>query len=229
MVRHNNIIPNQHFHKKWAGGASGKSRGPLHVVSWFDQAAKKKVRHQKRVAKAAKMAPRPTGGLLRPVVHCPTQKYNAKARLGRGFSADELKAAGIPVKFARTIGIAVDMRRTNKSEEALQTNIQRLQEYKSKLVVFPRRKDGKPSRVFGGKHAIRESTLEEAKKVNQFKGTVNPIVQPTVEFPMVPLTDEMKKTSQHGILCDAKNEKKLVGIRVIRKLRKAAREAAKKK
>lgn len=90
------------------------------MLERFDQPAKKKTRRLKRAAKAAKMAPRPTGGLFRPVVHCPTQKYNAKVRLGRGFSVDELKAAGIPLKFARTIGIAVDLRRSNKSEESLQ-------------------------------------------------------------------------------------------------------------
>lgn len=74
----------------------------------------------KRAAKAAALAPRPTGGLLRPAVHCPTIKYNSKLRLGRGFSLEELKAAGIPAKFAATIGIAVDPRRVNKSAESLE-------------------------------------------------------------------------------------------------------------
>ena len=69
------------------------------------------------------MAPRPTGGALRPAVHCPTIKYNAKVRLGRGFSLEELKGAGIPVKFAPTIGIAVDLRRTNKSAESLAVSL----------------------------------------------------------------------------------------------------------
>lgn len=76
----------------------------------------------KRAAKAAAVAPRPTGGLLRPAVHCPTIKYNAKVRLGRGFSIEELKGAGISPKFAKTIGIAVDNRRFNKSVESLQVS-----------------------------------------------------------------------------------------------------------
>lgn len=47
--------------------------------------------------------------------------------------------AGIHKKFARTIGIAVDPRRRNKSTEALQANVQRLKEYRSKLILFPRK------------------------------------------------------------------------------------------
>ena len=66
-------------------------------------------------------------GKLRPVVSCPTYKYNLKQRAGRGFTLEEIKvfllemkvvvnilvpqAAGLSKKFARTIGIAVDHRR----------------------------------------------------------------------------------------------------------------------
>merc|ERR1712137_490574 len=49
-----------------------------------------------RAAKAAKMAPRPASGPLRPMVHGQTQKYNLKVKAGRGFTLAELKAAGIP-------------------------------------------------------------------------------------------------------------------------------------
>ena len=48
------------------------------------------------------------------------------------------QAAGIPPKVAPTIGISVDHRRRNKSYESLQTNVQRLKEYRSKLILFPR-------------------------------------------------------------------------------------------
>ena len=77
--------------------------------------------------------------LSRPVVRCPTFKYNTKVRSGRGFTMEELKTAGIPIKAAKTIGIAVDHRRKNRSTESLQANVQRLKEYKSKLIVFPRK------------------------------------------------------------------------------------------
>merc|ERR1711992_341741 len=76
-------------------------------------------------------------GKLRPVVSCPTYKYNLKQRAGRGFTLEEVKAAGLSKKFARTIGIAVDHRRRNKSVESLQLNTQRLKEFKSKMILFP--------------------------------------------------------------------------------------------
>ena len=129
MVKGNNVIANAHFHKVcWQD----------HVKTWFDQAARKQRRRQKRQAKAAAIAPRPTSGLLRPVVHPPTIKHNYKLRQGRGFTFAELKEAGVNRKEARTIGISVDHRRRNRSAESLQLNVQRLKEYKGKLIVFPR-------------------------------------------------------------------------------------------
>lgn len=50
-----------------------------------------------------------------------------------------LQNAGISKKQASKIGIAVDHRRRNRSLESLQTNTQRLKEYKSKLILFPRK------------------------------------------------------------------------------------------
>ena len=44
-----------------------------------------------------------------------------------------------------TIGIAVDYRRRNRSVESLQLNVQRLKEYKSKLILFPK-KAGEPKK-----------------------------------------------------------------------------------
>ena len=73
MVKHNKIIPNQHFHKKW----QTSSRGPLHIKSWFNQPGKKKSRRLKRAAKAAANAPRPADK-LRPLVRCQTQQHNAR-------------------------------------------------------------------------------------------------------------------------------------------------------
>ena len=47
--------------------------------------------------------------------------------------------AGIGKREARTIGIAVDYRRRNKSVESLQMNVQRLKEYRSRLILFPKK------------------------------------------------------------------------------------------
>lgn len=96
-------------------------------------------------------------------------------RAGRGFTLEELKGAGIPAGFAKTVGIAVDRRRKNKSIESRQRNIQRLKEYKSKLILFP---------INEKKIRKGESSLEECKLATQLKGEVMPIKkdQPVVEF-----------------------------------------------
>lgn len=49
------------------------------------------------------------------------------------------QAAGISKKYAPTIGISVDHRRQNASEESLAVNVQRLKDYQSRLIVLPRR------------------------------------------------------------------------------------------
>merc|ERR1712048_1178111 len=107
--------------------------------TWLDQAGRKKRRSNNRKAKVAKLFPRPAAGLLRPVVHPPTQRYNMKLRLGKGFTLDELRAAKIPVKRALTIGISVDHRRRNRCAESLQANVDRLKLYISKLRIFPKK------------------------------------------------------------------------------------------
>jgi len=126
-IKHNQQIQHNHFRKDW------QRRVRVH----FDQAGKKSSRRIARAEKAAKVAPRPVDR-LRPVVRCPTVKYNRRVRAGRGFTFAELKEAGIPRKLAPTVGIAVDPRRQNFSEESLKANVARLKEYKERLVVFPR-------------------------------------------------------------------------------------------
>ena len=105
MVKHNNVIPNVHLRKHWQ----------TNVRVWLNQAARKHRRLQTRRAKAAAIAPRPLDK-LRPVVNCTTVRYNHRQRTGRGFTLQEIKAAGLGVSFARSIGISVDHRRHNKSQ-----------------------------------------------------------------------------------------------------------------
>ena len=72
----------------------------------------------------------------------------------------ELKNAGIKdPKFARTIGIAVDKRRRNHSEESLALNTERLKEYMGKMVLFPL----KPKKVKKGKVRGVVSECDAAK------------------------------------------------------------------
>ena len=82
---------------------------------------------------------------MRPLVHGQTRKYASKIKFGRGFSLAELKEAKLTQAFARSVGIAVDHRRHNKSAEMQAANVARLQAYKSKLILFPRR-DNKPKK-----------------------------------------------------------------------------------
>lgn len=81
VLKHNNQLPNAHFRKDW------QSR----VKTWFNQPGQKIRRSRLRKEKAAKIAPRPVDGLLRPAVRCPTIRYNIKLRKGRGFTLEELK------------------------------------------------------------------------------------------------------------------------------------------
>merc|ERR1739847_178692 len=95
-VHLNRVLPNAHFRKRktWAKLAK----------TWFNQPAKKVARRSARAAKAAAVAPRPVAGSLRAVVQCPTFRYNAKARIGRGFTFEELKGAGLSATEAKQIG-----------------------------------------------------------------------------------------------------------------------------
>merc|ERR1739848_887697 len=129
-VHLNRVLPNAHFRKRktWAKLAK----------TWFNQPAKKVTRRSARAAKAAQVAPRPQAGQLRPVVQCPTFRYNSRQRLGRGFTKQEIVDSGLTCNEARKIGICVDKRRRNKSTENLQRNVQRLKEYRSKLVILPK-------------------------------------------------------------------------------------------
>ena len=200
-MRHNNVIANAHFHKKWAA----TSRGPLKVKSWFDQPTQKKARRLKRAAKAAAIAPRPAAGLLRPAVHCPTRKYSAKVKLGRGFSLAELKAAKISPMLAPTIGIAVDHRRTNKSQESLDANVERLLAYKAKLVVFPRK---------GTKAKKGDADAAATAKATQLMGPVLPLpTKKTAEVEFAEITDEMKEAAAYSTQRNIRNEKKMAGLR----------------
>jgi len=208
MVRHNNEVPHQHFHKHWI----------LRVRTWYNQAARKERRHRARIAKAQKMFPRPIQK-LHPIVRCPSRRYNMRVRAGRGFSLAELKAAKIHPKFARTIGIAVDKRRQPRSEESLQLNVERLREYMKNLVLLPRN----PAKIHEG-----ETAPEEFKKVAQIKGEVMPIRQPEFKQEFVEITPEMKKFSAVAALRKARHEARFVGKRKFAQ-EKHAKKAEEKK
>lgn len=199
MVKHNNVIPNIHCKKKYLES----SRGPLKVKLALNQAGKKKSRRLARASKAAAIAPRPLK-LLRPAVHCPTQRYSAKVRLGKGFTLEELKAAGLTAQYARTVGIAVDHRRTNRCNESLARNVARLEEYKSKLVVFPKKR---LSKVKNG-----DSSRDECKAATQFSGTILPLAQPAHEVIMGDVPKQ--EISAYTQMRTARQETRIAGHRM---------------
>lgn len=115
------------------------------------------------------------------------------------------------VRFARSVGIAVDHRRRNKSVESLQVNTQRLKEYKSKLIIFPRHPNKKLRKgeatvcqlfimsisfkvLLNGCLSDQILTQEEERKVAvQLKGEVLPIKQIKKKEKLRPVTAKEKR------------------------------------
>jgi large subunit ribosomal protein L13e len=189
MVKHNNQIPNIHCRKKYCAS----SRGPLKVRLSLDQATRKKSRRLARAKKVAAIAPAPLQK-LRPLVHCPTQKYSAKIRLGRGFTIEELKAVKLHPKQAMNIGIAIDYRRHNHCEESLKLNVERLEEYKNRLVFLTKKNKELPAR--------------------QVIGTIMPLPKPSKEIVMETITQEMKDFKAYTTMREARHETRISGLRI---------------
>ncbi|VWU53131.1 60S ribosomal protein L13-2, putative [Hepatocystis sp. ex Piliocolobus tephrosceles] len=80
MVSHNNVLPNVHLHKWWQ----------RYVRVNFKKNIQKKKRKELRDKKRLRNAGKPIEK-LRPYVQCPTQRYNFRSRLGKGFTLAELK------------------------------------------------------------------------------------------------------------------------------------------
>ncbi|KAI9719710.1 MAG: 60S ribosomal protein L13 [Chrysothrix sp. TS-e1954] len=217
-IKHNQQIQKNHFRKDWQ----------RRVRCHFDQPGAKSRRRRHRVEKASKVAPKPVDK-LRPIVRCPGIKYNMRVRAGRGFSFQELKAAKIPRKLASTIGIAVDPRRENTSEESMEANVARLREFYSRLILFPRR---------NGKTKSGEATMDEMKKAKKDHGTGEKILKKVASsFPIenvrqvkeVELSKVKGEDDAYKKLRLARSEARLVGVRDKRAKAKAEQEAATKK
>ncbi len=179
---------------------------------------KKKARRVRRAHKAAAIAPRPLAGALRPVVRPGGRRHNHRVRLGRGFSVTEVKKAGLTPQFASTIGIAVDKRRKNTSEEALAVNVQRLKTYRAKLVLFPKAAS-KQKKIGKARKAEPVATAEERKNATQHRGALFPVPfkQPVVQQARPIRPEELlPKNSQYLRARRARADARLVGERVRR-------------
>jgi large subunit ribosomal protein L13e len=213
-IKHNQQIPKNHFHKDWQ----------RRVRTHFDQPGRKSRRRAARVTKAARVAPRPVDR-LRPVVRCPTIKYNRRVRPGRGFSLAELKEAGIPRKLANTVGIAVDPRRQNLSEESLKTNVERLQEYKKRLILFPRR---------NGKTKSGDASAEDVKAAKKGENIISSTssilpIDNRIAFEEGPIANYKPTENAYRLLRDQRAEQRNAGARAKRAAAKEDEAAAKKK
>jgi large subunit ribosomal protein L13e len=159
--------------------------------------------------------------LLRPAVRAPTIRYNRKLREGRGFTLGELKEAGIGRKEARGVGIVVDHRRRNLSEEGKALNVERLKAYKAKLIIFPR-KASKPKK---GDSTVRLSPCIHSPSLNSAKGddlkaptTRINLALPPLSAPEAPrkITEEERNFEAAKTLRDAKFRARHEGQRKLR-------------
>lgn len=207
-MKHNNQLPNQHFRKHWQ----------LRVKTWFDQPGKKASRRRARTLKAAKQPQGFVKQYLRPAVRCTTVRYNRRMRLGRGFSLEELKAAGVHPKNAAKIGIAVDLRRKNRSEESLARNVQRLKAYKEKLLVL-----NKKTKSLADAN-VKPEQLLKVRDIND----AFPIPKDT---PVVarPITESERQFKAYAALRKARINARYHDARTLKAKRRADREADSKK
>lgn len=138
-----------------------------------------------------------------------------------------VQAAGIHKREAPTIGITVDFRRRNHSEEGFRANVQRLKKYKSKLVLFPR--GGKaPKKVADKKKANPNATTKaDLLKVPQIKGVVLPLTRAKPRAESMKISEIETKQGAYSLLRAARAVAKSVGSRKKHAEKKAAEAAAK--
>jgi large subunit ribosomal protein L13e len=168
---------------------------------------------------------------LRPIVRCPTIKYNRRVRAGisgyRGQSngLTQIQEAGIPRKLAPTIGISVDSRRQNLSTESLAINVARLKAYQSRLILFPRKL---------GQHKKGDASKEEVSGAKNLISSVKaglPIIHADTEIKEIKKS-EIPKAVEGGAyrkLRDARSDARNIGKREKRAKEKADEAAAAKK
>ena len=102
----------------------------------------------------------------------------------------------------------------------VQINIQRLKEYKEKLILFPKKKLAKPGKG--------EASVEEQAAAVQYEGTLMPLSNAAPVIETMQITAEMKEgKSCYSQLREAINDKRMVGIR--KKMKEEKEEAEKNK
>jgi len=205
--KHNNVLHANHFRKDWQ----------RRVRTWFEQPGRKLRRRLARTTKGAALGPRPAA-LLRPAVHAQTLRYNNKIRRGRGFTLAELSAAGIKKSQARGLGIVVDHRRRNVSEEGKAFNVQRLKTQKEVLVVLPAK----------GSKTTHVDPLDENLKTQAKHQMVDHFHTIPLEVPRQISSTERNFLAYHTLRV-GRADQRFAGVRKIRASKKEEEENNKKK
>merc|ERR1712178_172547 len=211
MVKHNNVLQSSHLRKHW-------NKQARLVKCFFNKKAHKKIRADNRAKKATLSFPRPISK-LRPIVKGQTRKYAAKVKFGKGFTLEELKAAKLTADFAQSVGICVDHRRHNHNADMMDANVKRLNDYKAKLILFPKN-EAKPK-----KGLIPDATKEKLKAAAQNKtnGVFDlPVVSKDVATESI--TKDMKSAKIYQKLRQERINARYDGMRL-----KKAKEAEDKK
>merc|ERR1712124_125785 len=116
----------------------------------------------------------------------------------------------IPKKLARTIGVAVDHRRRNRCEESLQTNVERLKLYKSKLMVFPKG---------SGKKCVKKGDTARSELANVAQNTLKeiiPVPKPALRVKARKIAADEKEKSVYKVLKKARSNKKYLGAKLVK-------------
>jgi large subunit ribosomal protein L13e len=136
-----------------------------------------------------------------------------------------MQEAGIPRKFAPTIGISVDPRRQNLSTESLAVNVERLKAYRARLILFPR----KLGQVKKG-DSSKEDVSAAKNTVSSLKVAL-PIVNAAAGISEIKKSDlpEPIEGGAYRKLREARSEARYLGKREKRAREKADEAAAAKK
>lgn len=127
--------------------------------------------------------------------------------------------------MARTIGISVDPRRQNLSEEGLKLNVERLQEFRKRLILFPRR-NGKTKQ--GDASAEDIKTAKSAENIVPSASLALPIKN-VIAFEEGAIKDFKPTENAYRLLRDQRSHARLVGVREKREKAKADDADNKKK
>lgn len=137
-----------------------------------------------------------------------------------------VKAAGISRKLAPTVGIAVDPRRQNLSEESVAANVERLKAYMARLIVFPRR-SGKQKNGDASKDEVKAAKSGETNITRATKDVLP--IENVARVTEGKLSDYEATENAYMTLRRARSDARLVGVREKRAKAKAEEAGAAKK